>query len=38
METFELITLFGGICIGAGLVLAILGICVYFLSGDVDEH
>jgi hypothetical protein len=36
METFELLTLLGGIMIGMGVLLLIIGACVAYLIGEIE--
>jgi hypothetical protein len=36
METFELLTLLGGIMIGMGLLLLIGAACVAYLLGEIE--
>ena len=37
METFELMTLLGGILMGMGVLLFVLAAAVAFFLGDIDE-
>lgn len=36
METFELLTLLGGIMIGAGTLLLIIGAVIAYLLGEIE--
>jgi len=36
METFELLTLLGGIMIGMGTLLLIVAACVAYLLGEIE--
>ena len=36
METFEMLTLLGGILMGMGVLLLIIAACVAFLLGEIE--